>query len=221
MLRKLNSLPALCDLTSLSSLTCLLTIHLVPLSCSHASLLASQTAHGHSSSFYACHTCLERYFPDLLCGWFWPWSLKHFSCSVPVCHLVMSDFFWPHELYSLPNPSVHGIFQVRILEWVARSLSRGSSQHRSQTWVPHIAGRFFIVWAITEAYHCHFPSSVVFKALTIAWCCLMHLFNYCVSLPLSLPLPEWKPHETHENSYISHLVSLLHPLHHHLVRTQR
>ena len=29
--------------------------------------------------------------------------------------------------YSLPGSSVHGIFQARILEWVAISYSRGSS----------------------------------------------------------------------------------------------
>ena len=31
---------------------------------------------------------------------------------------------------SLPGSSVHGIFQARILEWVALPFSRGSSQHR-------------------------------------------------------------------------------------------
>ena len=31
--------------------------------------------------------------------------------------------------YSLPRSSVHGIFQVRVLEWVAISFSRGSSYH--------------------------------------------------------------------------------------------
>ena len=30
--------------------------------------------------------------------------------------------------YSPPGPSVHGIFQARILEWVAIPFSRGSSQ---------------------------------------------------------------------------------------------
>ena len=30
--------------------------------------------------------------------------------------------------YSLPGSSVHGIFQARVLEWVAISFSRGSSQ---------------------------------------------------------------------------------------------
>ena len=36
---------------------------------------------------------------------------------------------------SLPGSSVHGIFQARILEWVAISSSRGSSQLRDQTHV--------------------------------------------------------------------------------------
>ena len=40
------------------------------------------------------------------------------------------------------NP-VHGILQARILEWIAISFSRGSSQHRVQTQVSCIAGRFF------------------------------------------------------------------------------
>jgi len=31
---------------------------------------------------------------------------------------------------SLPGPSVHGILQARILEWVAVPFSRGSSQPR-------------------------------------------------------------------------------------------
>ena len=44
---------------------------------------------------------------------------------------------------SLPGASVHGIFQARILEWVAISFSRGSSQPRDQTQVSHIVGRLF------------------------------------------------------------------------------
>ena len=39
--------------------------------------------------------------------------------------------------------TVHGIFQARILEWVAISFSRGSSQPRDQTKVSRIAGEFF------------------------------------------------------------------------------
>ena len=35
--------------------------------------------------------------------------------------------------YSLPGSSVHEVLQVRILEWVAMTSSRGSSQPRDQT----------------------------------------------------------------------------------------
>ena len=47
--------------------------------------------------------------------------------------------------------SVRGILQARILEWIAISFPRGSSQPRDQTWVTCIAGRFFTVWATREA----------------------------------------------------------------------
>ena len=44
---------------------------------------------------------------------------------------------------SLPDFSVHGIFQARVLEWVAISFSRGSSRPRDRTQVSRIAGRCF------------------------------------------------------------------------------
>ena len=43
---------------------------------------------------------------------------------------------------SLPGFYVHGIFQSRILEWVAISCTRGSSEARIRTQVSHIAGGF-------------------------------------------------------------------------------
>ena len=49
--------------------------------------------------------------------------------------------------YSLPGFSVHGIFQARVLEWVAISFSRGSSWPRDWTQVSCIAGRRFTLWA--------------------------------------------------------------------------
>ena len=45
--------------------------------------------------------------------------------------------------YCQPGSSVHGILQARILEWVAMSFSRGSSQLRDQTRISCIAGRIF------------------------------------------------------------------------------
>ena len=45
--------------------------------------------------------------------------------------------------YNLPGSSVHGIFQGRILEWVAISSSRTYSQPRGRSQVSCIGGRFF------------------------------------------------------------------------------
>ena len=52
---------------------------------------------------------------------------------------------------SPPGSPVHGILQARVLEWVAISFSRGSSQPRDQTQVSCIAGRCFNLWATREA----------------------------------------------------------------------
>ena len=68
------------------------------------------------------------------------------SClCVCVCCSVVSDYLWPHGLQpaKLLCPCV---FQARILEWVAISFSRGSSQ--PEDWSQFCtAGRFFTVWA--------------------------------------------------------------------------
>ena len=61
---------------------------------------------------------------------------------------------------SLPGSSVHGIFQARVLQWVAISFSRGS-RSSNQTQVSHIAGRCFTTWATREAHpvsHLWFPT---------------------------------------------------------------
>ena len=47
----------------------------------------------------------------------------------------------------LSGSSVHGIFQARVLEYIAISSSRVSSWPRNRTGVSHIAGRRFTVWA--------------------------------------------------------------------------
>ena len=62
---------------------------------------------------------------------------------------VVSDSLQPHRLWSArilcPWDS-----QARMLEWVAFPFSRGSSQPRGQTQVPHIAGGFFTVSATKD-----------------------------------------------------------------------
>ena len=44
-----------------------------------------------------------------------------------------------------------GILQAGIMEWVAVSFSKGSSQPRDLTHISRIAGRIFTNWATREA----------------------------------------------------------------------
>jgi len=66
--------------------------------------------------------------------------------------------FSPNPSHSLdcspPDSSVHGISQVRILEWVAISFSRVSFQPRDWTCVSCIAGRFFITEPPGKPFNC-------------------------------------------------------------------
>ena len=74
------------------------------------------------------------------------WSFAVFFITV----LRFSHFKKQPMDCSLPGSSVHGIFQARILEWIAISFSRGSSQSRDWTQVSHVADRLFTVWTIRE-----------------------------------------------------------------------
>ena len=70
------------------------------------------------------------------------WNCTH-CCCCAVLYSVVSDC----DLMdcSPPASSAHGIFQARILEWVAISYSGGSSQPRDWTCIslsPALAGRF-------------------------------------------------------------------------------
>ena len=69
---------------------------------------------------------------------------------VCVCtYSVVSDFATPWAC-SPPGSSVHGIFQARMMEWVAISYSEGSSRPRDQTHVSHVSciGRQILyLWA--------------------------------------------------------------------------
>ena len=69
------------------------------------------------------------------------------------CRLVAQSSPIPCALMdcSPPDSTVHGISQARVLEWVAFPFSRGLSQPRDQTQVSCIAGRFFSIWASSEA----------------------------------------------------------------------
>ena len=93
-----------------------------------------------------------------ICWWWW-WCEVAQSCP------TLCD---PMDC-SPPGSSIHGILQARILEWVAISFSRGSSQPRDQTQVSCIAGRRFNFWATREAL-CIYVSIYIYK------CIYLHMY---------------------------------------------
>ena len=66
------------------------------------------------------------------------------------CQLLSRVLCDPMNCVAPPGSSVHGILQARILEWVAISLCRGSSQPRDRILASCIVGGFFTIWAARE-----------------------------------------------------------------------
>ena len=130
----------------------------------HIDFFGSSTFQGEKGNLYISDQIL---YPKKIIILFLQYYFKHFYWSIVglqccvslycttewiscVCVLVAQSCLslCNHVDYNLPSSSVHGIFQVRILEWVAISFSRECSQPKDQTQVSSIAGRFFTVWAI-------------------------------------------------------------------------
>ena len=93
---------------------------------------------------------------------------------------------------SLPCSSIQGIFQARVLEWIAISFSRGPSQPRNWTWVSCIVGRCFTIWATREVLHhrCRvLYCNCLFNHLTSSLECKIHVviifLLHFISLELS------------------------------------
>ena len=100
-----------------------------------------------------------------------------FSCTL----LFVSPWIVAHK-----SPLFMGLFQARILEWVATSLSRGSSWPRDQTCIscdPCIAGGFFPHWATGEA-----TRRLLLCYCSVAKSCPTLLDPMCCSTPGSLSL---------------------------------
>ena len=70
---------------------------------------------------------------------------------------------------SLPGPSDHGIFQIRILEWEAYAFSRGSFWLRNRTGFSSIAGGFFTSQVIREALKTKWKSLSLVGLLATLW----------------------------------------------------
>ena len=106
----------------------------------NAKLNLSKCNHILNASWYSSFQCCRLFYHV------WKWSESEVAQSCPTLCNPMDC--------SLLGSSIHGILQARILEWVAISFSRRSSQPRNQTQVSCISGRHFTVWATREAlYH--------------------------------------------------------------------
>ena len=91
--------------------------------------------------------------------------------------------------YNLPGSSIRGIFQARVLEWVAISFSKGSSQPRDRTQVSRIVGRHFTIGptrgVLGGVKFCQFHGLAVLSCLSHAWLCVT-LWTVTCQAPLSM-----------------------------------
>ena len=109
----------------------------------------------------ALHCLHSRFTPVLLsAGMAW-------SCWLDLRSILLAEkmkvkslshvrlFATPWTVAYQAFPAMGFSFQARIPEWVAISFSRRSSRPRDWTWVSHIVGGRFIVWAAREVLSCH------------------------------------------------------------------
>ena len=124
----------------------------------------SSTFHHSFSSYPICPPSSLLWYqnanicPQFLAQSSWdPWKKKdEISLLLPLLSCMKSlsrvRLFATPWTVVLPGSSIHGILQARVLEWVAISFSRGSSQPRDRTRVSCIGGRCFNLWATRELY---------------------------------------------------------------------
>ena len=97
---------------------------------------------------------------------------------------------WDSMDCSPPGSYVHEIFQARILEWVAISISRGFSWSRDQTQVSCFAGQFFTNWATREAQQqLHLDS--ILKSRDITLLRKVHLVKAIIFLVVMYGCESW------------------------------
>ena len=89
---------------------------------------------------------------------------------------------------SLPGFSVHGIFQARVLEWVAISFSKESSWPRDRTQVSCIADRCFTLWATNSPLYIYISSFFFFSSFISLF---ILLYNFVLVLPYTDLNPPW------------------------------
>ena len=89
----------------------------------------------------------------------WKSHSTSWRCIVCACSVIQSCLTLCNARdCSLLDTSIHGIFQARILEWVAISYSRGSSWPRNWTCISCdfcIGRQILYHWATWEALQCN------------------------------------------------------------------
>ena len=113
----------------------------------HCHLYVCLRVHTHTHT--RTHMCIYTHIHTCLCMYIYTHMHTHVSIYVctqtlPICAQACPTLCDPVDC-SLPGCSVHGILQAIILEWLAVSFSRVSSQLRDGTQVSCIAGIFFTV----------------------------------------------------------------------------
>ena len=77
----------------------------------------------------------------------------HIHIVIAVVQLLSHAWLFRNRMdCSPPGSSIYGVFQARILEWVAISFSRGSSQTRDQAHVSCIGSWILYHWPTREAH---------------------------------------------------------------------
>ena len=113
-----------------------------------------------------------------LCYKVGPCWLSILNTALCTCPSLPKKCYSLSCILSLPDSSVHGILQARILEWGAIPFSGGSSWPRDWTRVSYILGRFFTVLAtrVSIPKSLTIPPTLSFPLATIS------LFSKSLSL---------------------------------------
>ena len=85
-----------------------------------------------------------------------------------------------HMDRSMSGSSSHGIFQARILEWVALSFSRAPPPLRDRTWVFCFASGFLTIWATREA-----PYTYIHTCMFVHMYMFIYIHTYVINFPTS------------------------------------
>ena len=114
--------------------------------------------------------------------------LQEFCCHCwSVCKSVLYMFqtLCDPKDCSIPGSSVHGIFQTRILEWVATSFSRISSPFRDRTCVSCIDRQILYHWATRKTLELFTNHLAISLLQTYNYNSLIFLFHFCCSVTKS------------------------------------